>query len=374
MVKNKLVALALLLEIILFQAPASMKGQELIDIPKPTHFEEGVPCARLVTIKEIKSDFDDDLFFARPWTIAVGKKYFYVYDAKLIKLFVFSNDFKYIGQFLESGQGPGEGLPGYPGNKAVYAAPDDKLYVHEAMADKIIQFSATGKYLKEIRLNRVRKTSLAFPPVTDKGGFFYAYSVNKGIVDRLDSRMNLVHTYLNMNENLRFVIYKPAYREFYKNSPGLNFWKMPNQTNTMYDITADGHLLIYLFHSSTVYLFKGDRRVGRFQVLIDRVLPVYRKRAEEAYIKQKKGKGGILHASLMFNGCFLDKDEPFFYLKFIEENKSITLYKFDLKGKLVEIIDNIRSGIQAKMNGLFYGLSSTSGYRHPAIFKKEGRK
>jgi 6-bladed beta-propeller len=350
-------------------------SQKLLKMPKPTHTDEGVPCTSLKVVKEIKSDFDKDIFFAVPWAITVGKDYFYVYDTKLQKIFVFNHQYEFVKQFLDQGQGPGEVIPGYPLNKGFYAARDGNLYVSDPMNDRIIQFSGTGKYIGDIKMNRRRLSSVGFPPILDKEGCFYTFSNNDGIIDKLDAKMNHIHTYLDNNLHRRFVIYKPSYEEFFKHSPFPHLWLRTDEVNTYYDFTSDDHLLIYLFRSSKVFIFKGTQLVRSFDVLIDRVLPIFRKRAERAYENQRKSKGGQnVKIAIMFRSCFVDKSEPYFYLQFREENKTYSLYKFNLTGKLVEIIQNfpVKANMKAKRNGLFYGFAYSD--RHPVIFKKEELK
>jgi hypothetical protein len=351
-----------------------MSGQQLLKMPEPTHNDIGVPCSTLKIVKEIKSDFDKDIFFAMPFKLTVGENgIFYVYDIKLVKVFIFNKNYEYIGQFLEQGQGPGEVLPGYAANIDLYAAKDGNLYLCAALSDKLIQFSAGGKYLKDIKLNRLWKSRTPFPPVKDSRENYYAYSINGGIVDKLDSQMKRVKTFLDKELNRKFVIYKPPFEECWKKWPDPDFWLLPYEVNTMYDLTSDGHLLIYLFRSSTVFLLKDDKVIRKFDILIDRVLPVNRKRAEIAYRKQKTidpQRYGVKRA-IMFKSCFVDQDEPYFYLQFLEENKTNTLFQFDLKGKLVRVITNNahHALIKTKRNNLFYGLSYTD--KHPVIFKME---
>jgi hypothetical protein len=71
----------------------------------------------------------------------------------------------------------------------------------------------------------------------------------------------------------------------------------------------------------------------------------------------------------MFHSAFVDKDEPYFYLQFLEPGSTISLFQFDLTGKLTGVIKNTQADIKAKRNGLFYGFGGSG--RNPVIFKKE---
>ncbi len=57
---------------------------KILEMPKPTHFEKGVPVSKLVMVKEISRDFDKDVFYARPTSIATDDEgSLFVYDNML---------------------------------------------------------------------------------------------------------------------------------------------------------------------------------------------------------------------------------------------------------------------------------------------------
>jgi hypothetical protein len=353
-------------------------GQELLDMPKPTHSETGVPQVKLTLVKEIEPDFNEDLFFVTPVKMAVGNKdtngdfLFYFYDVKLEKIFMFNEKFFYIGQFLEHGQGPSEIFQGNSMGIDLSVAPDGTLYVSDPLANKLIQFSAEGKYIKDIRLPNNTRIVRPFLPVIDEKGFLYIYSSRKGIVDKVEGFKNVVHTYLDNKLNKRYVIFKRKSDDLYKLYPEEEY--NASFDNAKYDMTSDGRLLIYLIRSSTVYLFEGDRLVRSFDIHIDHVLPIFKKRAEAAVKEQKTLPPTMSIVLEMFNNFFVDKDEPYFYLLFKEENNERTLYTFDLKGKLVKIIKHLNAHIFAKKNGLFFGVSINKGEKNIVIYKLEDSK
>lgn len=356
------------LVVILF--PFLAQGQEILELPKPTHFVAGVPTSTLMLVHEFKSDFEDDLFFAYPWTAQVSKSgMIYVFDAKLLKIFIFNQKYKYIGQFLEQGQGPGEIFPGPALNKDIHAGIDGYFYIHDSISHRLIQFSETGKYIKDTRLNRGEISTIPSPPIVDKEGYFYFYS-KTGIVDKLDPKLNVVHTFLDLKLNGCFVGYRPMKERTPPHAP--NIWLYPDLTNTLYGITGDGYLLIYLSRRSTAYVFKGKKLLHQFDILIDEVLPAFKKRAKKAYQKQKEIGKRFATGANMVSFYFVDQDDPYFYLTALEGGDNSKLYQFDLKGNLTRIIKNFRADIRVKRNGLFYGFLPNG--RNPAIFKLEGLK
>jgi hypothetical protein len=370
MIKNNKRLLKLLL-VLLWIIPQLIRGQELLKPPKPTHSDKGVDTFRLKLVKEITVDFDQELFFALPWDLAVNDDYIYCYDIRLIRCFIFDKQYRYVGQFLEKGIGPGEVSASRHSGRDLYAAPDGTLYFSDFEGDRLIRFSAKGKFLNDYRMYRLGKSYGIYPPVIDKDGFLYAFSTNKGIVDKIRLKpREVVHTFLDQKENGKCVIYKTALVQRYKKWKNPDGWMVPSRGSVVYDITSDGHLLVYFFRSSKVFLFRGTKLVNQFDILIDSVLPIYQKRAQLAYEKQKKHDYmRMTMRSIMFLSCFVDQDEPYFYLQFKDTNHTWCLYQFDLKGKLVAVIKNIRADIKVKRNGLFYGIAAFS--RKPVIYKKE---
>jgi hypothetical protein len=368
---NKKIVFKTLL-IFMLLAPFFLPAQELLKMPKPTHTVKGVPTSTLEVVKEIKLDPDTDLFFAVPWDIKVNKSnWIYVYDAKLFRLFIFDEKYRYVGQFLDKGAGPGEVNSSYALSINIHPARNGNIYVTDSILDRFLQFSPTGKYIDGKRMNRRSTVISPFTPISDKNGFLYAYSLNNGIVDMLGSDMKCVHTFLDVKLNEKFVIFKPSFKKFHDSSPAHYIRKIPNASNTFYGLTSDDRLLIYLFRSSTAYVFKGKKLERKFEILIDRVLPIYRKRAEDTYRRQKnikKFKGKVFLREIMFHSCFVDEDEPYFYLNFSEEG-GYSLFKFDLRGNLVRIIKSDNASIKTKVNGLFYGISFSE--RNPVILKEK---
>jgi hypothetical protein len=265
----------------LLLVPFLVTGQELLPMPKPTHSDKGVVTSRLVLVKEIKPDFDEDVFFAVPWYLTVSKDFIYAYDYKLSECFIFDNKYRFVKKFLEIGIGPGEISSGNPLGKIIRTAPDGTLWLSDYSNDRLNQFTPTGKLIKDYRMYRLGKAWGGYPPVIDKEGYLYTLSTHKGIVDKMSlSPLKRVHTYLDMEENGKCVIFRSALKEKYTRKGNKDMWLQPTNNLVMYDITADGHLLIYLFRSSRAFIFRGTKLVRQFDILIDRVLPVYRKKAE----------------------------------------------------------------------------------------------
>lgn len=354
----------------ILMTPFLITAQELLKMPKPTYFVKGVPTSTLEMVKEIKLDPHQDLFFAVPWDVKASKKtgWLYIYDAKMLRIYIFDEKYRYIRHFLDKGLGPGEVNSSSALSIMFHPARNGNIYVTDSTQDRFLQFSPTGKYIDGRRMNRRGNLNSPFTPISDKNGFFYGYSLNNGIVDMLDSEMKCVHSFLDKKLNERFVIYKPSFKMFEDFPPSANFWTSPGSSNTYYAITSDERLLIYLFRSSTAYLFRGKKLERKFEILIDSVLPLYKKRAEEAYRRQINLKNKMVVTSLMFLSCFVDGDEPYFYLNFPEEVGNL-LFKFDLKGNLVRIIKSNYATIKTKVNGLYYGISFSE--RNPVILKEK---
>lgn len=355
-------------------------AQEILDIPKPIQFEEHAPCSRLVLVKKMPLDIDDHHFLAFPRSITIDdENAIYIYDARLKSIFKFDEKYKFITRFLKQGQGPAEVSGADMGIDKIYYSPDGNLYVRDVHNDKLIQFTKSGKHVKDIKLNRVMDSLETFSPVVDRKGFIYAFSLSGGIVDKMDPHMNIVHSYLNQEMNRNFVIFKSAIEASLKNTPFPDMWLRPANENTAYDVTKDSQLVIYLKRSSRFFIFNGKRLVRQFDVLLKEAMENFRIRAVELVKKSEKepnrGKYRDVTFLYMFGAFFLDKDDGrYFYLQGLNERERLILYKFNLKGQLVKVLTGSQKGVYflTKRNHLFYGLESPQA--NPIIFKEENKK
>ncbi len=348
-------------------------SQTFYDLPKPNLKREGVPHTRLEVVKNIKSDFDDDLFFAVPVLIIAGKdNYFYVFDQKLCQIFVFDGNYRCINQCLSIGQGPGQTPSAL--NKALYVDREGLLYCHDGIGDKILVYSQQGKYIKETRLYHHAYTLREFYPIYDSKGSLYTFSLKNGIVDKFDKNLKLVTTYLDNSLNRLSIFCRPDWEgwdaQHSKYAPRLA-WEKPSMGNVFYDITADEKLFIFLHRSATAYIFEKDKLVRKFAIHIDGILQQYPKMVLEDIEAFKKRNSGRAYTNEMyvFFSCFLDKDAPFFYLQVNGDEGACALYQFDFNGKFTRIFDIYQQPavFNSKRNGLYYGLS-TNHYT-PIIFK-----
>ncbi len=369
-------------------------GQEFFPLPKPTHYAAGLPQSKLVVVKEIPLDFNDDVFMAEPTEIAVNKNgQIYIFDKKLLKVFMVNSKGEYVGQFLEKGIGPGETFPQGEFGWKIYAGWNDKFYISDRKNAKIIEFTDSGRYLRDIKTNRTQRFSGTFYPIVDKNGFFYIYSKNGGIIDQMDNQMKLVHTYLQKELNNHHIYCKPDFLKFYsgiKSKKELEssklkeffksqFWLDASTINTTCDITANGLLFIYLHRPSTVYLFNGKNLLRKFDVLIDSVLANYKKTIDIIInVGKKKKSDFFFHTDVpLFLSCVVDYDAPYFYLQAIGQ-KQFILFQIDFTGKLIRILTfpkELRVTLMAKRNGLFYGIvrNTDEDECYPIIFKSEGK-
>ncbi len=385
MEKNRLTIFAktkFWLVVLLF--PLFCVGQEYLDLPNPTHFEAGVPRSKLVLVKEIPLDFNENEFMANPIGITANSKgMIYIFDSKLVRVFLFNNRYEYVTQFLEKGMAPSEILTLNGFSVRIYAGWNEKFYSNDCYSNKFIEFSESGKYLLDKRVNRNSKTLTPFFFVVDKHGYFYASSTNGGIVDLMDTQWKLVHTYLKRDLNDHYIIYRPDVEKYYrtivkrdgtKMGEGKS-WLNPTPKNLTFDLLNNNYLFIFLHNSSTVYLFNGKNLVRKFDVLIDNILPTFKEDITRSFNATKKRDPKIINYTYfpLFDSCIVDYDEPYFYLQYQRWGKESMIYQFSITGKLVRIISLppiplVR--LKAKRNGLFYAIAENTEGTFPVIYKK----
>jgi hypothetical protein len=322
---------------------------QLIEDPKPTHVEK--KFVEMEQVKVIDEEIDDENFFGKPVDIATGDDgSFYVYDLLLMKILKFGKNFKLQKTFLEKGQGPGEIQRKESGRRKMYFSSDGNLYVRAPFNKRISVFDKDGKLLRDIPIpfDDISR----FPPVVDSDGNLYMLSVNSNSLNVFDKHMKLKYTLLSKNNYERFVVHKPEGKMGVTDET----WLWPNPENTNYDIIGNNRLIVYLSYSSRAFIFEGDKLVNQYDILPEKALAEYRKQVER--LKKKLGDNNFY--TDLFQSFFVDKDdERFFYLssRTLDGKKGI-LYKFDLTGKLINVLYNREKGINflAKRNNMFYGL------------------
>ncbi|MCP4215789.1 MAG: hypothetical protein GY765_14145 [bacterium] len=168
----------------------------------------------------------------------------------------------------------------------------------------------------------------------------------------------------------RFVMYKP--KEKYL--PGIgNTWLLSNLSNTCYSLLAGNRLLVYLPYSSSLFIFKDNQMIRRFDLWPKHAMRLYKEEMERfaRKIRKRGGDPGKWY-SPMFGDFFVDRDDNrFFYLNGDGDGKAKQwLYKFNLEGELEAVLTSAKDiGFLAKRNNLFYGI-----YKGNIHILKEGKR
>jgi hypothetical protein len=329
----------------------------LIADPKPTHVEKNF--ITLEVVAQVGPEIDKEHFFARPTQLKVNSKgNIFVFDDLLNKIFIFDQKLKLVRVFGNVGRGPGDMTKfGLGGIEFIYIRPDDKLYISDPGNRKILVFDAGGNHITDMRFPF--NTQVSYYPVVDKKNNFYRISEKGGAVDILDNNLNIVSTLLSSGEYERFIVRIPVEnlsKSFNPSKkPDTCTWCRPDTLNTYYDVFAEDGLLIYLSNYSTVFVFKGNRLVKRFDLHPREALKNYRYRVNRL---KKKLKEDSFYTPI-FSSLFIDQDnQNYFFLRGPnDEKKRLLFYKFSMDGSLNSIyfIDKTIQVLQKK-NNYFYGL------------------
>jgi hypothetical protein len=359
--------------LLILTAGSILLEAEHIKNPRPTHVEKNI--VKLELVKEIPLDFSEDHFFARPMAITLDDEgNMYVFDGILKKIFKFDRTFKFVKAFGQTGQGPGEMLGVDMGLQKLYFSKDGNLYVGDYGNRKIIVFNKEGEHLRDIRLASPRRS--AFLPVVDVNGNYYILAHEDAAVEMYDPKGVKLHTFLSKRHYNRFLVYKPKPPKFPFPRLARDFWLLPNEVNTLYDVLPGERFIIYITHSSTVYIFKNSRLVRQFDIWPEHALDLYREEIDRSnerarkHRKHKKEENSFYFS--MLEPFFVDKDnEEIFYLNGHSYGTGINmLYRFNTNGGLVNVLAAGKSvRFLAKRNHLFYGLSEGN-----VVIFKEGEK
>lgn len=323
---------------------------KVIKNPKPTHVEKNY--VDLILVKEIKDEIDEEHFFAIPTYLVPDKDgNVYVYDAGLNKIIKLDKNLRFVTMFLDKGRGPGETMGSFDRTPNMFISKFDKLYLGCPGNKKIIVFSEEGKVEKEIPTPQGFFKKF-YRPVVDEGGKIYLHSGYGGVVDIFDPAGKYLRTLLTQDAFKTFVVFEPQ-KKFIHNHT------MSGTLTTFYDILPDDGFIIYITHSSTVYLFKNNKLVKKFNVWPEKLFHAYKDIVNKykASVKEDEDIKPLYCMSF-----FVDKDdEKHFYMESMIGYRS--LYKFNLKGELISVLrtKNEKGNFYAKRNGYFYGIRWNEG-------------
>jgi len=359
-IKVKKLAIYVILYFFLASTNLLTNETEYIKNPSPTHVEK--KFVKLVKIKEISSNINDEHFMVRPISLTVDNKgNIFVFDLRIKKIFKFDKNYKFVKVFGRKGQGPGEfGL----NVCLIYFSKDGYLYVGDNINKKIIKFDTDGNHIKDFKLPISANLYGGFLPVINNDGdCFVLNGINSSIDAYNIYNKDIKNTYrlLNKNECNRSVVLKLRKQDYM-------FWSMLTMSDLSYDMILDNRLIIYLARSSAIYIYKKKTLIKKFYIWPKNALELYKERIEHRKKNLKKNDLLILY---MFYDFFVDKDnEKFFYLSCKGKgNKKEMLYKFDIEGNLIKIFYSpVRVfWLKCKRNNLFYGIFKDNIY----IFKED---
>lgn len=319
--------------------------------PIPTCVEKESDFVPLIKVGEIDADIDEEHFLVRPVRLCTDNRgYIYVFDTKLDKIFVFDEKFKFTKTFGQKGQGPGEFSRGIFVDNIRFSQ-DGFLYLSDRSNRKFIVFDTDGNYKRDITLPPSARLNGGFQPLIDSNGNYYLLTGSACTIDvhnTNDPGQPKRYSLLGTGDCRKSVLLKVRDEDYW-------FWCSTAAGVTFYDILPDGRLIVYLRHTSTIKIFKGEILHETFNIWPAGALEMYKKRIAEKF-SQKSKKDNTLTV-YMFSGFYMDKDTgAHFYLQGHGEGKKKSLlYKFDLKGNLVSILYSRGAGrLNEKRNNLFY--------------------
>lgn len=329
---------------------------KIINTSNPTHFEKRSLFEELEEVVEIPAEINEKNFLVLTKYITASDQNFYAMDIRLKRIFRFKNNGDFIDAFGDTGQGPGE----FDKNSwiEIYFSSDGFLNTFDNIHRRLSRFSPDGKFINDYRIHAERNYTIScFPVVSQKGDIF----VRGGRTCTLD-----VYNIHDKDMKIKYSLFGQEYfnEAIVVDVPPKDYlaWYMSTHRNVYYDILPDDRLIVYLAHTSTVYLYNGNKLEKSFAIRPKWALDNFSRQMKG--IKKKRGKNTLM-LYVMAQDFFVDKDEPnYFYLRiglklpFMEGKKvSTLLYRFDLHGNLQKIYFYPHGNMffNEKRNGLFYG-------------------
>lgn len=340
-------------------AGAGLYAQEVkvIKDPLPNMTEK-----RYIQLEEtgtIDEDLGNDEFLFSPYSVTTDKdKNVYVYDNMQTRIFKLDKHLKLLKSFGGKGIGPGEFNGGASRNPVpLNIGADGLLYANNFRGFKVISFTTEGKFVKEYRYGKgnwkVRR------PIMDTAGNLYIFTLdeNDTVVIRNQHKQPFV-TFGHVRDVFSFLVAKPGYLEHHRTRRHRH-----NLASTVVELsslamTPSGKVLVFFSTSSTLYVLDKGKIIHKCNLLPKDALEYYK---ESLPKEMKKSKDMI---KTLFYNLFADDEEEAFYLQMgRNEKKGINaLYKFDLKGKLLNVLYMPDNGtraftmFRAKHNGTYLAI------------------
>jgi hypothetical protein len=320
--KNLLIASSLVTGLLLV-FPWLLAGEyKIIENPKANMVEK--EYVKLVKIKEINEDLGKDEYLFKPALLTLDNTgNLYIYDLLQTKIYKLDSSLKFLKTISGKGQGPGEISPGSFGLHCyIKIGRDGKLYVNDAISQKIMTFNKDGDFLAELKIREVKFSKTFGGPVVDEAGGLYIPGVEKDEIALYDGNFKKRVTIAAKDELLTYLFEAPPFHlPYIKDTCAL-------------DITKDSVVLFYFQNSSVLYMFKKGKQLKNFSILPGEALENYRE-VRDSFSKSKKKS--YIH---MFPHLFVDDDEAdrFYLSRGIDKKGNIyALYQFDLNGHLLKV-------------------------------------
>lgn len=322
-------------------------GLNVIKEPVPTHKESGIPMVKLEMINQVGPVIGDQHILVRPVSFssdAAGN--IYVMDARLKKIYKLSGDGESVSQFGDTTTVSGQLHPRC--HPEIHVTGDGGVWISDNINKSLLRYSVDGEFIESFKIPFTGFAHFDFKPMV---------SVNNDIVIRTGHLCTLeVYRLNDVSAEKRYSLLGPELcnRSIYldiEGKDGLRYWRSIEMENTGYEWLEDGRLWVYLGHTSTVFIFNGEKQEARFDIWPERALKDYR----------EKTRMPRNYNPMFENWCFDNDSNKHFYLAKhynypdVDGSGYFHLYKFDLSGRLIKIYYfKSRGQLRYKRNGRFY--------------------
>ncbi len=261
-------------------------------------------------------EISPDIFIYKPHSLTLDREgNLFIFDRAQHKIFQLDKNLKFVRTIGREGQEPGE-FAGGRGMIYINIGPDNKLYVNDAMAQKIIVFDSMGKYLNDYH----QTEALWGKPTIDKSGNIYFFSGNDLEIRAKNQRGESILKIPVESKKVYSFLFERQYLHQHKLSQFfMNAFLLPE------------HLLLYFENSSTMLDVAGNKNTRSYQILPKDLLENHEKSVQELVKEQNKGRYPL------FSKIIVDHaDNGYFYLPVVinkTTNRSL-VYKINTNGEL----------------------------------------
>lgn len=315
--------------------------------------EQNPTKMEIEAICEIDFNKSED-FMVSPNNLVVDQKdNVFVYDNRLLKIFIFNKNHEYVKSFGKIGGGPGELMGAVGRLMQLNVGPNNNLYLIDNSAHRIHVYDEVGVSVRDYRyMERESWMANRSIPIDESGKMYF-------LMDHKEKPLTLLVTYIdptlkgmiNIAPRKGEVVREIQIQEAELGSRSGALKGAPLSLDLIFERLANGTFLILNPTTSILYVFNKTGSIKKYWMMPEGLPNIndskqseYKKIVKKAKSPSKKGQKIILKVTPeLWHFMVVDNTDPdHFYLQVtISKLKYKRLYCFQLPMKLLSVYEPV---------------------------------